>query len=198
MVVTTGASGSTRAGTGMVEDFDAERVAYLDEHLLGPLAAAFADYEWLQSVAVLITQSCNDEAEDSVYCQLVLSQLDRPDLEAFFFARESWTHESAVDTRGDDWVNLPGDIDAVHYWDLGDELGFGWYETGRAVSLFSPYCVDVVGLEYSDRAVFRPYAIVRRGIGGEDSGVRVEVVGTQLRGWLEGAVRSGGEGGDDA
>lgn len=167
-------------------EMDVRRAQFIRSRVLPSVRELMDTYPWINSMCLLVAQYWNDDAIDEVHYALVVSQLDRPDLEAFFRCEDARTDLGWVDpneaVKVQDRVNL-GDYALV--WWVGLDIVGRWPSTGEAIPLFAAYCCEGASQEDDIRTAYRPYAVFRRPPApGTDP--LVEVVGVQLRPWLDG------------
>jgi hypothetical protein len=144
------------------------REAWIRDGFVPTVASVFAKYPTLRSATMLVAQYWSDEAEDAVHYALVYSVLDTPDLDAARAAE----HDA-------DPVNHPPGFEA---WDL--PYVEVWDDNDESISLFAAFCTEGADQEMPWLEAYTPYAIFRR----DGDAVRVEVVGTMIRPWLDGVT----------
>jgi hypothetical protein len=144
------------------------REAWIRDGFVPTVASVFAKYPTLRSATMLVAQYWSDEAEDAVHYALVYSVLDTPDLDA---ARAA---EHDADPVNHPPGFEPWDLPYVEVWDDNDE----------SISLFAAFCTEGADQEMPWLEAYTPYAIFRR----DGDAVRVEVVGTMIRPWLDGVT----------
>jgi hypothetical protein len=155
--------------------WEQKRRAYVTEEVAPRVAVVFDEHPELRSVAMLVAQYWNDEADDAVHASFVFSVLDEPDLDAW------------AEAHDDDSVNAPG-IDTWRLWELL-HLGASrlpWDSNGAAIPLFASVCPEGGSQDADPLSSYATYAVLRRVPGGVD----VEFVGEALRPWLDGVAPS--------
>lgn len=155
------------------------RRAFIADRFTPAAEQAFSKWPWLQSAALFVAQYWNDEAADAVQLHMISSQLETPDLTSAFVVEESENWDEH------DPINLPEE--GEDSWGMWRELYLTWDANGSAISMFAAYCAEGGDQCAGLREVYRPYAIVRRDSSCE-TGLRIEVIGTQLRPWLDGVA----------
>lgn len=155
--------------------WEQRRQDFVRDEVLPRVEAVFDANPSLNSVAMLVAQYWNDEADDAVHVSFVFSVLDEPDLDAWNEADD-----------GDD-VNTPG----IDTWRLWEEIHYGssrlpWDANGAAIPLFASVCPEGGSQDGEQLTSYAPYALLRR----TPTGVETEIVGVATRPWLDGVTPS--------
>jgi hypothetical protein len=155
------------------------REKIMDECVKPRAKACFERFPQLQSIALLVAQYWDDEANDAVHEHTIFSVLETPDLEAAFKAEEE---------NKSDRLNLQDLTDVFeleNVWWAADKLveeTSYWDDNATAIPAFAAFCQEGAHQGMSTREAYTPYAILRRRA--ED--IEVELVGQMLRPQLDG------------
>jgi len=161
------------------------RDLYLKTAIFPVLSQVVCERPWIKSIGMLVAQYWDDEAADAVHAKWVCSQLDTPDLVSFFMGNG----DDGDDGERIDVANLPeGEPD---HWEVVYRSASGrfrdayrmWDSNNRTIPLFAAYCTEDASQDSDTIDAYRPYCILRP----QGEGFDIEVVGVQLRPWLDGA-----------
>jgi len=136
----------------------------MNEYVKPRVQLCFERFPQLQSVALLVAQYWDDEANDAVHEHTIFSILETPDLEAAFKADEN---------NKSDRVNLTDLIDTYPlqstWWELDGESSEEeicyWEDNAIAIPAFAAFCQEGAHQCMSTREAYTPYAILRRRAG---------------------------------
>jgi len=146
------------------------RLKLLQEDVLPKLWQRFEEQPSLRSALLLFAQFYCDEAIDAVQGRLLFSELESPDLEAYFSSSEQdlpdLVNQREVDPEQD-------------YFEL-DYVGGD--SNGIQISAFACYCKEGGYQGMSERELFAPYAVFRKVSGA----LEMQVVGTKYQPWKDG------------
>lgn len=127
----------------------------------------FKEHRALNSIALLVAQYWDDEADDAVHGRFLCSELETPDVEAALRAYDD-------DYDDTDYVNLPSFTRAGR-----PEIYPKWNANGAGIPAFAAYCTEGGDQCSPARDNYSLYAIFYR-----DG--RVKTVGTKVRPHLDG------------
>ena len=132
---------------------------------------AFKKHPVLKSIALLVAQYWDDEADDAVHGYFVCSELETPDIEAALTLEDE---DAAYDDYDTDYVNLPS------FTRLDSPLlSAPWNPNSSGIPAFAAYCTEGGDQCSPARDNYSLYAIFFR-----DG--RVQIVGDKIRPHLDG------------
>lgn len=139
----------------------------------GVAQRAFKKHRALKSIALVVAQYWNDEADDAVHGRLLCSELETPDVEA---ALRAYSGGEGDDDYYDDmdYVNLPSFTSQDR-----PELYPKWNPNSSGIPAFAAYCTEGGDQSSPARDNYSLYAIFFR-----DG--RVKTVGEKVRPHLDG------------
>jgi hypothetical protein len=160
----------------------------------------FAAHPRLQSAVLLVGQFWADEAYDAVHAELLYSISPSPDLAAFAretaeISRLEEKKKISIDEADErlSWyrafVDGPAAAEALglnadRLFDFQESAWLpGWDSNDEMISLFAAFCTENASQEMPVAEAYAPYAIFRRA---GDGGAAVEIVGKNIRPWLDG------------
>lgn len=180
------------------EESAALRVKLIEAHIVPYFRRITLKYPMLKSMTMMVAQYYSDEAADAVHYMLFVSELDRPNLEAFDRANAMHYEQSQKYFK---WEDPPGSsnrkkyrfVDPVNWPSLSPEesdmllsdSGYSadWPDCGDAVPAFAAFCKED-GEQYGDPfETHTIYAFFRMG---EDREITIDIVGEMIRPWLDG------------
>ncbi|MFK8001280.1 MAG: hypothetical protein AB8H86_16920 [Polyangiales bacterium] len=135
--------------------------------------AAFKKHRALKSIALVVAQYWNDEADDAVHGRLLCSELETPDVGAALIALDGGEGDDDYYDEMD-YVNLPS-----FTLDGRPEIYPKWNSNEAGIPAFAAYCTEGGDQCSPAQDNYSLYAIFYR-----DG--RVKTVGTKVRPYLDG------------
>ncbi|MDA9003911.1 hypothetical protein N9J26_00305 [bacterium] len=162
------------------DESTALREEIINQTVMPYLNTIFKAYPGFQSATLLVAQYWDDEANDAVHQDVILSRLETPDLNSAFKAY-------AEDEK--DSINSSDDLPcSVTDWDFDggivDTTLWRWCDNGSAIPAFAAYCKEAAGQEDDLGEAYLPYAVFRK----TETGIEIEIIGEKIRPWLDGVM----------
>ena len=177
------------------EEAEGGRQQVLESKIAPNVKDVFDLYPKLKSAVMFVAQFQEDKPTDEIEIEIAFSISDDPDYDSwldymdsdvdrksfleskqYFIEGKFGAKQAGFKTKPDDPIDLP-------LW----QIQLSSYED--IIPLFSSYCRGSGIFEDGYRENFSPFAIFRRGQ--DESDIEIEIIGEQLRPWLDGVMPLG-------